>query len=305
MSKLIEILDKNFPKYDVTLKIMFVVKHSALRKILRIPFGQDLPQEFPDFEQTRVDALVFSNTKIFHVEFQAWNDPNMPRRMLDYRSSMLKWYRRIRRKRVSDIIQKVLYVGTPVMSMRNELNGSGLNFSYALHDIREFGPSWGRKLEMSRKPLNWILGLMCMQSVTADMWTEIAFRIRAYNGSQSMLPLPAILLVAATLRNVDYKLREEIVNMFSMNVENDPLFREVYLRGNERATKVALLKSIEEGLSARKIELTDLQNEAVVNLQISELLALTMTMMRPSASDDEIFAHFPSEDNENEKGMNI
>jgi hypothetical protein len=287
------------------MKIMFVVKHSMLRKILKVPPGQDMPQEFPDFEQTKIDAMVFANTKIYHVEFQAWNDPNIPKRMLDYRNSIAKWYKRVQKKTVSDVIQTVLYIGTPDLSMKRELKGTGLDFSFALHDIREFGPDWGSKLKTSQRPLNWILALMCLREPpSGDLWKLMAQGIKTYQGPQTNLPLPAILLVAATLRNVDYELRQEIVNMFSMNVQNDPLFNEVYQQGSERAAKWELLTLVEDGLDAREIFLTDEQREAVVDLDISELRDLAGRMMR-LASKDEILAKLPIVEETKDNGMDV
>lgn len=283
---------------------MFVVKHSMLRKMLHVPPGQDMPQEFPDFEQTRIDAMVFAKTKIYHIEFQAWNDPNMPKRMLDYRNSIVKWHKRVQRKKVSDVIQKVLYVGTSDLSMKNELRGTGLEFSFELHDIRDFGPTWGRRLTTSLRPLNWILALMCLSKSPEDAtWRQIAEGIKRYAGPQAVLPLPAILLVAATLRNVDIQLREEIVRMFSMNVQHDPLFNEVYAQGNERAVKAEFLTLIEDGLNDRVIEVNEEQREAIVDLGIGKLREIARAMVMRSVTNEQILTLLPAVENKNDNGL--
>jgi hypothetical protein len=305
VSRLTDILEKNFPKYDVTMKIMFVVKHSMLRKMLNVPTGQDMPQEFPDFEQSKIDAMVFAESKIYHIEFQSWNDPTMPKRMLDYRNSIGKWYKRVQRKTVSDVIQTVLYIGTPDILMKRELKGTGLDFSFALHDIREFGPDWGKKLKTSQRPLNWILALMCVREIPGDhIWRSVAEGIKTHVGPQAILPLPAILLVAATLRNVSLQLREEIVRMFSLNVQNDPLFKEVYVQGNERAAKKELLMLVEDGLDAREITLADEQRIAIVDLEIGELRQLAGMMTR-MASKDKIIATLPKIEETKDNGMDF
>ena len=60
--------------------------------MLDIPAGRELPLAFASFDQTEVDALVEKNDRIFHVEFQIWNDETIRYRMLDYRNSLYKSY---------------------------------------------------------------------------------------------------------------------------------------------------------------------------------------------------------------------
>lgn len=296
MSRLLEILDKNFPKFDVTMKIMFAVQNSYLRKMLNIPLGHDLPLGFPDFEQTEVDALVRRNGKIFHVEFQSWNDGRMVFRMLDYRNSIYRHYRKEGRRTVTpDVVQTVVYIGSPPMRMESELKGTKLDFSYSLHDIREFWSDWRNRLVRSRLPLNWILALICSDVEDESMWKKISQGVRGHldaNGVQSDIALPAVLLVAATLRNMSDDFRREIINMFTMNVENDPLFREIYEQGNARAAKARLLRMIGIGLDTRAIELDDMQNEELAGWMVEELDALADAMMA-MISDEKLHAWLP------------
>ncbi|KQW55107.1 hypothetical protein ASD03_21475 [Ensifer sp. Root127] len=293
---MLEILDKNFPKFDVTMKIMFAVQNSYLRQMLDIPLGHDLPPGFPDFEQTEVDALVRRNGKIFHVEFQSWNDSRMVFRMLDYRNSIYRHYRKQGRRTVTpDIVQMVVYIGSPPMRMESELQGTKLDFSYSLHDIREFWFSWRNRLVRSRLPLNWILALICSDAEDETMWKRSTQAIRDHldtNGGQSDLPLPAVLLVAATLRNMSDDFRREIISMFTMNIENDPLFREIYEQGNARAAKVRLLRMIGIGLDTRAIELDDTQNEELAGWRVEDLDALADAMMA-MISNERLLAWLP------------
>ena len=296
MSRLLEILDKNFPKFDVTMKIMFVVQNSYLRKILEIPLGHDLPLGFPDFEQTEVDALVRRNGTIFHVEFQSWNDPRMPFRMLDYRNSIHQHFGKVGKRTVTpDVVQKVVYVGSPAMRMPREIKHTGLCFSYSLHDVREFRSGWRNRLLRSRRPLDWILAAICSNDKDELKWRNVAELVRVHigeNGIQSNLALPAVLLVAATLRNMSDEFRKGIINMFTMNIENDPLFREIYDQGNTRGAKARLLRMIGIGLDSREIELDERQNEELAGWKVEDLDELADAMMA-MIPDQEILALLP------------
>lgn len=296
MSRLLEILDKNFPKFDVTMKIMFTVRHSYLRDMLGIPSGHDLPLGFPDFEQTEVDALVRRNGKIFHVEFQSWNDPNMLLRMFSYRNSIYRHYKKSGMRRITpDVEQSVVYIGSPPMNMEKEIHAPQIDYCYALHDIRSFWENWSDRLKRSSLPLNWVLAMVCSNSTDEGIWRAIAQNIQAHlndRGNQSDLPLPAVLLVAATLRNMSIGFRRELISMFTMNVENDPLFRDIYLQGNDRDARARILRLIGIGLDRCKIQLDDGQNEELVGWRVEDLDALGDAMMA-GASAEEIRSWLP------------
>lgn len=296
MSRLLDILDKNFPKFDVTMKIMFTVRHSYLREMLGIPSGHDLPLGFPDFEQTEVDALVRRNGKIFHVEFQSWNDSNMLLRMFSYRNSIYRHYKKSGRRRNTPIVeQSVVYIGSPPMNMEKEIHAPQIDYCYALHDIRSFWKDWSDRLKRSTLPLNWVLAMVCSNSTDETIWRAAAQGIQVHlddRGSQSDLPLPAVLLVAATLRNMSDDFRRELISMFTMSVENDPLFKEIYLQGNDRASRARLLRLIGIGLDLREIQLDDEQNEKLVSWKVEDLDALGDAMMA-GASADEIRSWLP------------
>lgn len=305
MSRLLEIMDKNFPKFDVTMKIMFAVKNSYLREMLEIPLGHDLPLGFSDFEQTEVDALVRRKGAIYHVEFQSWNDPKMEYRMFDYRNSIYRHYSRRGKRTVKpDVVQTVVYIGSPNMRMEKGLKGTNLDYSYYLHDIRSFWSDWRQRLINSTLPLNWILGLVCSDDRAEDKWRPIVQGVRDHlgkNGKQAHLALPAVLLVAATLRNMSESFRREIVNMFTMSVENDPIFREIYEQGNDRATRRLLLRIIGIGLEARKVALDEKQSEELASWKVEALNELADAMAGMDLSVAELRSWLPKPEPVQEK----
>lgn len=80
--------------------------------------------------------------------------------------------------------------------------------------------------------------------------------------------------------------------MFTMNIENDPLFREIYEQGNARAAKVRLLRMIGIGLDTRAIELDDTQNEELAGWRVEDLDALADAMMA-MISNERLLAWLP------------
>ncbi len=80
--------------------------------------------------------------------------------------------------------------------------------------------------------------------------------------------------------------------MFTMNIENDPLFREIYDQGNTRGAKARLLRMIGIGLDSREIELDERQNEELAGWKVEDLDELADAMMA-MIPDQEILALLP------------
>gem|GEM_PF-6252693 len=280
MGRLLEILYKNFPKYDIMMKIFFVFEHSSLSNLMGLPQGYALSNEFPSFEQSRVDALIRAENTIYHVEFQTANHPQMHIRMLDYRNSIIKWYVSAGNNSYLDVKQEVLYIGNELLTMKNGILQSGLSFQFGLRDVRSFKYQSAR-LNSSQLPLDWILSLLVQENTENADWLYIASRVEQYlreSESYDYLSLPACLLVAATLRRVDDDTRQRIMNMFSLDIKNDKLLRKIYDRGASFGARELLLRLIESWLVSNSIELPEDDLQYVARLPEEELEALVNQM---------------------------
>lgn len=252
--------------------------------MLGVPEGIDLNTEFPDFNATRVDALVWSDGCVHHVEFQSWNDPAMPLRMLDYFNSIVKYIPSVGGENRRDISQRVLYVGTPTISMESSLSVGQSSLVYELNDIREFENEYADLLEASERPLDWIVAYLCRNTTPdAQAWRNLAHHVLDHlrsEGCQSHLALAACLLVAATLRRIDIGVRREIVEMFKMSIENDPLLRSIYDQAIDYGVKADYLELIEEALAANEVELSEPEKAALVSQRSDVLRGITRSTMR-------------------------
>lgn len=297
MSELLDILDRNFPKYDIVFKSLFVVHHSMLREMLNIPCGRELPLGLGGFGQTEVDALVLSDESIFHVEFQSWNDARMQYRMLDYFNSILQNSEYCDSKEGVSIRQSVLYVGYPAMNMTSHILQPGMDYRYDLSDVREYGREWSERLSASPRPLDWILSFVCRPSPPDEQqWIGLAARILAYSQHRTRrhrLPLPAVLLIAATLRRISRTTRLDIINMFRMKLD-DPLFKDIYDQAVERTRKEERLPEIEEALIYHNIHLEDDEKEELVALTAEKIKSLNLEVLKGRTFDDALREYVPT-----------
>jgi len=104
------------PSKDIALKDIFEEVPHRLSKILApAPIKELLPTNFPSTE-LRVDFLArLEDDSILHIEFQSFNDTNMPFRMLRYYLAILERYPS------SPIKQLLVYVGNRKLRMKSRL----------------------------------------------------------------------------------------------------------------------------------------------------------------------------------------
>ena len=88
--------------------------------------------EFNSFEK-RVPDLVarLDDGRIFHLEVQSDNDRKMPLRMLRYWILLREQYPNVQ------IVQHVLYIGGPTLSMTRYIEEGGISYRYEVTDIRD------------------------------------------------------------------------------------------------------------------------------------------------------------------------
>ncbi len=104
------------PSKDITLKDIFEEVPHRLSKILSpAPIKELLPTALPSTE-LRVDFLArLEDESILHMEFQSFNDTNMPWRMLRYYTAIAEKYK------THNIKQLVVYVGNEKLRMKSSL----------------------------------------------------------------------------------------------------------------------------------------------------------------------------------------
>ncbi len=254
-----------------------------------------MPLAFASFDQTEVDALVEKNDRIFHVEFQIWNDETIRYRMLDYRNSLYKSYFMKKSRKPRSIIQKVLYVGFDPMKMGRAIEDENFAYSFSLADIREFEEDWRHRLKNSRLPLNWILAELCSNDSEEAVWHSLAERIAKHlsqNGCQCSLPLASILLVAATLRRVSKETRVGFIKMFRLNVGNDPILKQIYDGGVAFEKRDILTRAVVIGLEARNLDINAHREKILSEMDLDELEQVMMSMVAGHGAD-EIMTLFP------------
>ncbi len=138
---------------DITLKDIFEEVPHRLSKILSpAPIKELLPTALPSTE-LRVDFLArLEDESILHMEFQSFNDTNMPWRMLRYYTAIAEKYK------THNIKQLVVYVGNEKLRMKSSLKIKNLVFKYEILDIRQIDC---KILLESQDPVDRIMACLC------------------------------------------------------------------------------------------------------------------------------------------------
>ncbi len=141
------------PSKDITLKDIFEEVPHRLSKILSpAPIKELLPTSLPSTE-LRVDFLAkLEDESILHMEFQSFNDTNMPWRMLRYYTAIAEKYQ------THNIKQLVVYVGNEKLRMKSYLKIKNLVFKYEILDIRQIDC---KILLESQDPADRIMACLC------------------------------------------------------------------------------------------------------------------------------------------------
>ncbi|WP_213032447.1 hypothetical protein, partial [Acinetobacter baumannii] len=116
------------------------------------PIKELLPTALPSTE-LRVDFLArLEDESILHMEFQSFNDTNMPWRMLRYYTAIAEKYK------TYNIKQLLVYVGNKKLRMKSSLKLKNLVFRYEILDIRQIDC---RVLLESPDPMDRLLACLC------------------------------------------------------------------------------------------------------------------------------------------------
>ena len=190
---------------DIALKDIFEEIPHRLSKILApAPIKELLPTNFPSTE-LRVDFLArLEDESILHIEFQSFNDPNMPFRMLRYYLAIWERYPN------SPIKQLLVYVGNRKLRMKSRLRLRNLSFSYEMIDIRQIDC---RVLLESPDPMDRLLACLCKVEDEAYLIEKLIKTMEGMNEEERKDYLLKALTLTELRPNLRIRLTEEVKHM--------------------------------------------------------------------------------------------
>lgn len=154
-------------------------------------------RRLPDFVSRLNDG------RILHLEIQASNDARMPHRMLEY------WLLLRNRYPESEIVQAVLYVGNPRLTMIGGFAYTALHYTYSLHDIREIDPE---VFLNSPLPTERVLAVLCRNPNPLETVRAI---LKSWSGApkNEWADLNQKLMLISGLRDLEQAVTEEARKM--------------------------------------------------------------------------------------------
>ncbi len=190
---------------DIALKDIFEEIPHRLSKILASAHIKELlPTNFPSTE-LRVDFLArLKDESILHIEFQSFNDPNMPFRMLRYYLAILERYP------TSPIKQLLVYVGNRKLRMKSRLRLRNLSFSYEILDIRQIDC---KVLLESPDPMDRLLACLCKVEDEVYLIEKLIKTMEGMNEEERKDYLLKALTLTELRPNLRIKLTEEVKHM--------------------------------------------------------------------------------------------
>ncbi len=193
------------PSKDIALKDIFEEIPHRLSKILApAPIKELLPTNFPSTE-LRVDFLArLEDESILHIEFQSFNDTNMPFRMLRYYLAIWERYPS------NPIKQLLVYVGNRKLRMKSRLRLRNLTFSYEILDIRQIDC---RVLLESPDPMDRLLACLCKVEDEAYLIEKLIKTMEGMNEEERKDYLLKALTLTELRPNLRIKLTEEVRHM--------------------------------------------------------------------------------------------
>ncbi len=190
---------------DKTLRSIFDELPLRLSHILSpAPITELLPTTLPSSE-LRLDFLAkLQNQTIFHMEFQFFNDPDMPWRMLRYYTSIAERYK------TKNIKQLLVYVGNERLSMKDTLELENLTFRYDMLDIRQIDC---RELLESQDPGDRIIACLCRVEDEEYLIRKLLETMEGMRDEERKDFMVKVLTLTELRPNLRVKLSEEVRHM--------------------------------------------------------------------------------------------
>ena len=190
---------------DITLKDIFEEVPHRLSKILSpAPIKKLLPTALPSTE-LRADFLArLEDESILHMEFQSFNDTNMPWRMLRYYTAIAEKYQ------THNIKQLVVYVGNEKLRMKPSLKIKNLVFRYEILDIRQTDC---KILLESQDPVDRIMACLCKVEDEGYLIEKLVETMEGMEEEQRKDYIMKLLTLTELRPNLRIKLSEEVRHM--------------------------------------------------------------------------------------------
>ncbi|WPM31576.1 hypothetical protein IAE16_07055 [Hydrogenobacter sp. T-2] len=190
---------------DITLKDIFEEVPHRLSKILSpAPIKELLPTSLPSTE-LRVDFLArLEDESILHMEFQSFNDTNMPWRMLRYYTAIAEKYK------THNIKQLLVYVGNEKLRMKPSLKIKNLVFRYEILDIRQIDC---KILLESQDPVDRIMACLCKVEDERYLIEKLVETLEGMEEEQRKDYIMKLLTLTELRPNLRIRLTEEVKHM--------------------------------------------------------------------------------------------
>lgn len=248
-------------KYDTTFKELFPdVK--VLFKLLTNSNVVNIENiEFLSVQQRRADLIAtLENGGLLHLELQSDNDDKMLWRELEYCGLISQRYQQVP-------LQIVLYIGEQSPRFKTEINTPNLKYRYDLINIKDLDCTDLLQSESLSDNLLALLGkLQDKQTAFQRVMKKIA--ILPQNKRADMLEKLAI-LVGLRPKELPLLLEKEKYMSISIDLEQNPIFVEIFNRYTQRGEQCGEQRGIQIG-EQRGIQIGEQRGKLLLQKQLEK-----------------------------------
>ncbi len=225
--------------FDTVLKTLLQSSRLLLLESLAgVPIREWINVELPKAQLNKLDLVAWlADGRLYHLELQSGNDPDMACRMLEYYFLLWKRYN-------VPPMQQMIYVGGRPMTMSAEIQHENLTFRYRIIDMRELD---SEALLQSPVIADTMLAILCRLD-------DMRAAVRRILARVSRLPKPqranamSQLLVLSGLRRLEAVIKEETARMpVIIDLMENTVIRGYYLQGKEEGKEEGRQEGKQEG----------------------------------------------------------
>ncbi len=243
-------------------------------KVWEVRYDDGPPQPLPTFpsENPPSEFPFF----LLNIDFQAWNDRQMPLRMCDYHVRIARFARQ-HYKFIPRIRQAVLYVGYDDLKTPSKYRNLGLEYQFDLLNARDFS---AEAFLRSDKPGVTLFAALSGYDKNDSLRhvEKVVHRLKELNLNPAQLEqYLARLLGLSRARKITMETEEIILDKTTGLpkdwILNDPLYQKCFKRGEKRGEKRAAINNaramMAEGLSIElAMKITGLTADEILNAKI-------------------------------------
>ncbi len=236
--------------YDRTLRDLFQDIPKGLVKLLSNKEAVELLEtKFPKVEEKEADLVVkLEDDSIFHLEIQSNDDPNMPKRMLQYALMIENVHKKFP-------IQTVLYIGDKDIKIKNYIKTDFLDYRYDVKNIKEIDCSL---LIESENINDNVLAILCNVKDIDKLLLKLNKKLSSLDNKKREDYIRKIFyllrLRPSLYQKIYEKKKEELKMPFVIEKTKDPLYKEGIEVGIEKGIQKGIEKGIQKGIEKGKEE---------------------------------------------------